>query len=86
MKSLVVIAVLALGLTAQVAVAAEPEAKLVPGFAPQLAHKYVPQYDIVTAKVAEGIKFANPVVAKGLSPQPEPPSQAVMQSLPSRGE
>jgi hypothetical protein len=83
MKSLSIIAALALGLTTQ-AGAAEPEAKLNPGVAPKLAHKFVPKYDIEPAKVAEGVKFANPVASKGLNPQPEPPSRAIMQSLPPR--
>jgi hypothetical protein len=83
MKSLSIAAALTLGLAAQ-AVAAESEAKLKPGVASNLAHKYVAKYDIVTAKVAEGVKFANPAASKGLNPQPEPPSRAIMQSLPHR--
>jgi hypothetical protein len=83
MKSLSIIAALTLGLAAP-AVAAEPEAKLKPGVAPKLAHKYVPKYDIVTAKIAEGIKFANPAASRGLNPEPELPSRGIMQSLPPR--
>ena len=81
MKSLSIIAALALGLTAQAA-AAQPATQVSPGATPQFAHEYVPKYDIVTAKVAQGVKFENPAVAKGLNPQPEPPSQAIMRSLP----
>lgn len=84
MKSLIIIAALALGLTAP-AMAAESEAKLNPGATPKLAHKYVPKYDIVTAKVAQGVKFANPAASKGLNPQPEPPSRATFQA-PTRAE
>lgn len=81
MKSLSIIAALALGLTAQAA-AAQPTAQVSPGATPTLAHKYVPKYDIVTAKVAQGVKFENPAVARGLDPQPQLPSQAIMKSLP----
>ena len=83
MKSLSIVTALALGLAAQAA-AADPTAQVSPGATPKLAHKYVPKYDIVTAKVAEGVKFENPAVAKGFNPQLKPPSQAIMKSLPSR--
>ncbi|MGE3874928.1 MAG: hypothetical protein AB7F74_18410 [Parvibaculaceae bacterium] len=85
MKSLSIIAALALGLTAQAA-SAQPAAQVSPGATPELAQKYVSKYEIVTAKVAQGVKFENPAVAKGLNQQPEPPSQAIMKSLPSRSQ
>jgi hypothetical protein len=85
MKSLSIIAALALGLSAQAATA-QPTTQVSPGVSPTLAHKYVPKYDIVTAKVAQGVKFENPALAKGLNPQPEPPSQGIMKSLPSRNQ
>ncbi|WP_119268529.1 hypothetical protein [Taklimakanibacter deserti] len=83
MKSLSIIAALALGLSAQAATA-QPTTQA--SVSPTLAHKYVPKYDIVTAKVAQGVKFENPALAKGLNPQPEPPSQGIMKSLPSRSQ
>gem|GEM_PF-6291631 len=85
MKSFSIIAALALGLSAHAATA-QPAAQVSPGVSPTLAHKYVPKYDIVTAKVAQGVKFENPAVAKGLNPQPKPPSQGIMKSLPSRSQ
>jgi opacity protein-like surface antigen len=83
MKSLTVIAALALGLAAQAAVA-QPTQQVSPGVAPQLAHKYMPRYDIVTAKVAEGVKFANAAPTKGFNPQANPAGWTVFQALPSR--
>ena len=83
MKSLAITAAFVLGFTAQAMADSGAEAmpKFNPGVAPQLAQKYVPKYDIVTAKVAEAVKFENPARANGLNPGPEPPSKAL---LPSR--
>jgi hypothetical protein len=80
-----VIAALALAAASQAA-AAQPAAPFSPGAAPGLARNDLPQHDIVTAKVVQGVKFANPSVANGLAPLPKLPSQAVMQSLPSRSQ
>ncbi|MGE0237485.1 MAG: hypothetical protein AB7F09_27195 [Parvibaculaceae bacterium] len=82
MKSLSIIAALALGLTAQAA-AAQP-AQVSPGMAPKLAHKYVPKYDIVAAKVVQGVRFANPSPAKSFNPQANPSGFAVFKALPTR--
>jgi hypothetical protein len=83
MKVLSITVALALALTGQAALA-QPAAQVSPGVTPKLAHEYVPEYDIVTAKVVQGVKFENPAVAKGLNPQPEPPSPAMTPSLPFR--
>lgn len=83
MKTLTITAAFVLGLTAQAIVgsATEATAKSNPGVTPKLAQNYVPKYDIVAAKVAQGVKFENPALAQGLNPQPESPSKAL---LPSR--
>jgi hypothetical protein len=83
MKSLTIIAALALGLTAQAA-AAQSTAQSSPGVAPGLAQKYAPKYDIVTAKVAQGVKFANQASAKSFNPQANPAGWTIFQNLPSR--
>lgn len=88
MKTLSIIATLALGLTTQAMAGtdASSTAKLNPGVGPALAHKYVPQYNIVDAKVVQGVKFENPATARGFNPQPDPPGKAMLKSLPSRTE
>jgi hypothetical protein len=86
MKSLAIIALLAVGFASQAMAGPDAEAtpKFNPGVTPELADKHIPKYDIVAAKVVEGVKFANPAAGKGLNPKPEPPSQAIMPALPSR--
>jgi hypothetical protein len=88
MKIFSIIAALVLGFTTQAmaGTGASSTAKLNPGVAPALAHKYVPQYNIVDAKVVQGVKFENPATAKGFDPQPDPPGKAMFKSLPSRTE
>jgi hypothetical protein len=83
MKTLSITAAFVLGLTAQATAgsAAEATAKSNPGITPKLAQNYVPKYDIVAAKVVQGVKYENPALTVGLNPQPEPPSKAL---LPSR--
>jgi hypothetical protein len=83
MKTLTMTAAFVLGLTAQAIAgsATEATAKSNPGVTPKLAQNHVPKYDIVTAKVAQGVKYQNPAMTVGLNPQPEPPSNAL---LPSR--
>jgi hypothetical protein len=80
-----VIAALALGAATQAA-AAQTAAPLSPAAVPGLARSSMPQYDIVTAKVVQGVKFANSAVANGPALLPGLPSQAVMQLLPSRSQ
>ena len=86
MKTLSIFAALVLGFTTQAmaGTGAGSTAKLSPGVVPKLAHKFVPKYDIVTAKVVQGVKFENPAVARGFDPQPDPPGTAMFKSLPSR--
>lgn len=88
MKTLSIIAALVLGFTTQAmaGTGASSTAKLNPGVGPALAHEFVPQYNIVDAKVVQGVKFENPAVAKGFNPQPDPPGKAMLNSLPSRTE
>jgi hypothetical protein len=81
MKSLAITAACVLGFTAQAMAESASTPKFNPGVAPQLAQDYVPKYDIVTAKVAQAVKFENPALANGLNPEPQPPSKAL---LPSR--
>ncbi|MGE0008562.1 MAG: hypothetical protein AB7S92_23655 [Parvibaculaceae bacterium] len=83
MKSLSIIAALTLGLAAQAA-AAEPAAKVSPGMAPKAAHQYVPAYDIVTAKVAQGMKLANAAPAGSFRPDANPAGWTVFKALPRR--
>lgn len=83
MKSLTILAALALGLTAQAA-AAQPATQSSPGVTPGLAQKYVPKYEIVDAKVAQGVKFANPASTKGFNPRANPAGWTVFQALPAR--
>lgn len=78
MKSLTVIAALALGLTAQAATA-QTSAKASPGVSPAQAQKYVAKYDIVTAKVAEGVKFSNPAPTEGAATK-KAPSRMIFQA------
>lgn len=79
MKTFIITA-LALGFTTQAMAGsgASATAKLNPGVEPRLASKYVPEYAIVAAKVAPSVKFQNPTSAKGLNPQPEPPSKGML--------
>lgn len=88
MKTFSIIAALVLGFTTQAmaGTSASSTAKLNPGVSPALAQKYVPQYNIVDAKVVQGVKFENPAAAKGFVPQPDPPGKAMSKSLPSRTE
>lgn len=86
MKIFSIVAALALGLTTQAmaGTGASSTAKLNPGVGPALTHKYVPRYNIVGAKVVQGVKFQNPAATKGFDPQPDPPGKAMFKSLPSR--
>jgi hypothetical protein len=83
MKSLSIIAALALGLAAQGS-AAQPTPLLSPGTPPDLAHEHMPKYDIVTAQVVESVKFANPQPTRSLNPRASPADWAVFNPLPAR--
>ncbi|QIG51662.1 hypothetical protein G5V57_30475 [Nordella sp. HKS 07] len=56
--------------------------KLSQGVAPQLARSHVATYNIVEAKVVEGVKYQNTGAAKGVSRQP---GKMIFQTLPTRG-
>ena len=84
MKTLTIITALVL-VTAGQAMAgagAQSTAKTSQGVTPQTAQSYVASYNVVEAKVAEGVKFQNPGKAKGVSQQP---GQMIFKALPSRG-
>ena len=83
MKSLSIIAALALGLAAQGS-DEQSTPLLSPGTPPELVHEHMPKYDIVTAKVVEGVKFANPQPTKSFNPRANPADGAVFKPLPTR--
>jgi len=84
MKTLTIVAALVL-ISAGQALAgsgAQSTAKTSQGVTPQAAQSYVASYNVVEAKVAEGVKFQNTGKAKGVSQQP---GKMIFKALPSRG-
>ncbi len=84
MKTLTIITALVLVSAGQAMAGsgAESTAKTSQGVTPQTAQSHVASYNVVEAKVAEGVKFQNPGKAKGVSQQP---GQMIFKALPSRG-
>lgn len=84
MKTLTIITALVLASAGQAmaGAGAQSTAKTSQGVTPQTAQSHVASYNVVEAKVAEGVKFQNPGKAKGVSQQP---GQMIFKALPSRG-
>ena len=84
MKTLTIITALVLVSAGQAmaGAGAQSTAKTSQGVTPQTAQSYVASYNVVEAKVAEGVKFQNPGKAKAVSQQP---GQMIFKALPSRG-
>lgn len=60
---------------------AQSTAKFSQGATPQAAQGYVASYNVVEAKVVQGVKYSNPGSAKGVSQQP---GKLIFKALPTR--
>lgn len=84
MKTLTIVAVLVL-ISAGQAMAgsgAQSTSKTSQGVTPQAAQSHVASYNVVEAKVVQGVKFSNPGSSKGVSQQP---GKMIFKDLPTRG-